>query len=228
MGSRVVPIRIFLAFFFGLMLCVAAKAQYNDAGLWASLSLEVKLVKKVSANIAQEFRFNENISELGTAFTDVGLSYKLNKHVQVAANYRFTQKRRIDDSYSLKHRVYVDVKYEKKAKPIQIVFRSRFQDEYSDIGRASDAGIPNYYLRNKLTFELDLDKAYMPYVSVELFSPLNNPREYLFDNIRSSAGIEYSLTKKQKIDLYYMIQRELNVSRPQIDFILGIGYSFKL
>ena len=228
MGLQAVPIRVFLALLTWLLLRETIQAQVKDAGLWASFSLEAKLAKKVSGNIAQEFRFNENISELGTAFTDVGLSFKLNKHFQVAANYRFTQKHRTDDSYSLKHRVYVDVKYEKKAKPIQIVFRSRFQDEYSDLGRASDASIPNYYLRNKLTLEWDLDKPYTPFLSVELFSPLNYPREYLFDNIRSSAGIEYTITKKQKIDLYYLIQRELNVSRPEIDFILGVGYSFKL
>lgn len=228
MGLQAVPIRVFLALLTWLLLRGTIQAQVKDAGLWASFSLEAKLAKKVSGNIAQEFRFNENISELGTAFTDVGLSFKLNKHFQVAANYRFTQKHRTDDSYSLKHRVYVDVKYEKKAKPIQIVFRSRFQDEYSDLGRASDASIPNYYLRNKLTLEWDLDKHYTPFLSVELFSPLNYPREYLFDNIRSSAGIEYTITKKQKIDLYYLIQRELNVSRPEIDFILGVGYSFKL
>jgi len=228
MGLQAVPIRFLLTLLSGLLFCGTLKAQVKDAGLWTALSIETKLSKKISVGLSQEFRFNENISELGTAFTEAGLSYKLNKHFQIAANYRFTQKRRTDDNYNLKNRIYFDVKYGKKVKPIQITFRSRFQDEFSTTVYSSKASIADFYLRNKLNLEWDLDKPFAPYISIELFSPLNFPHEFLFDNIRSSAGIEYSLTKKQKFDIYYMVQKELNVSLPEIDFIMGIGYSFKL
>ncbi len=211
-----------------LLFSLSLKGQDRDAGLWTSFSFEAKVAKKLNATISQEFRFNENISELGTSFMEAGLSYKLNKHFQVSADYRFSQKRRVDDYYSFRHRMYIDVKYEKKIKPVQFQFRSRLQDEYADIGRASDGGRPEYYLRNKLNLSFDLDKPYSPYVSVELFSPLNYPYFNAFDNIRTLAGVEYSFSKRHKIELFYMIQKELNVSRPQTDFNLGFGYSFKL
>ena len=220
--------QIFLVLFSALLLCGTLKAQINDAGLWTSFSLEAKLAKKISVNLSEELRFKENISEIGTAFTEAGLSYKLNKHFQVSANYRFTQKRRTDNNYNTKQRVYIDVKYDKKIKPIKVTFRSRLQDEFPQRGHSADAGATNFYIRNKLNIEWDLDKPFAPYLSAELFSPLNYPREYFFDNIRSSAGIEYTPAKNHKIDLYYMIQNELNVSNPETDFILGIGYSFKL
>jgi hypothetical protein len=204
------------------------EGQNRDAGLWTSVSFEAKLVKKLSASISQEFRFNENITELGTALTDAGIDYKLSKHFQFSVNYRYIQKHLSDNNYSVRHRFYVDVKYEKKKKPFQIQFRSRLQDQYADIGRASDGGIPEYYLRNKMSLNLDMDKAYSPYISIELFSPLNFPRTYAFDNIRASAGVEYSITKHQKVDMYYMIQKELNVSRPGTGFVVGLGYSYKL
>jgi len=204
------------------------EGQNRDAGLWTSVSFEAKLVKKLSASISQEFRFNENITELGTALTDAGIDYKLSKHFQFSVNYRYIQKHLSDNNYSFRHRFYVDVKYEKKKKPFQIQFRSRLQDQYADIGRASDGGIPEYYLRNKMSLNLDMDKAYSPYISIELFSPLNFPRTYAFDNIRASAGVEYSITKHQKVDMYYMIQKELNVNRPGTGFVVGLGYSYKL
>jgi len=204
------------------------EGQNRDASLWTSVGFEAKLVKRLSVNISQEFRFNENISELGTAFTDAGMTYKLNKYFQVAANYRFTQKRRTDNYYSFRHRFYVDIKYSKKLKPFEISIRSRLQDQYADIGRASDGGVPEYYLRNKLKLNWDTKKAYSPYLSIELFSPLAYPHDIAFDNIRSSAGIEYAFTKHQKADLYYMIQKELNVSSPKTDFIVGLGYYYKL
>lgn len=207
---------------------IQAKAQEKDAGLWTSLNFETKLVKKLSLSLSEEFRFNENITELGTSFTDIGLDYKLNKHWQVAVDYRFTQKRRLDDYYSFRHRFYADIKYNHKLNPFEISFRSRLQDEYDDIGRAPDGGVPIFYMRNKIGLKWDTKKKYEPYLSAELFSPLNYPREFAFDNIRTLAGVEYSISKHHSLDVFYMIQRELNVSSPKTDFIIGLGYYFKL
>ncbi len=228
MVSRTVHFLVILVFLLGLLSGSPLKGQVRDAGLWTSASFEVKVAKKLTACIAQELRFNENITELGTAFTEAGLGYKLNKHFQLAVNYRYIQKRRTDNYYSFRHKFYVDVKYEKKIKPFQIQFRSRLQDEYDDIGRASDGGIPIYYSRNKLSISWNLNKLFSPYISVELFSPLNYPRTKVFDNIRTMAGVDYEISKHQKIDLFYMIQKEVNVSNPGTDFIVGLGYAYKL
>jgi hypothetical protein len=225
---KTVRLLVLLTFAGGLLCSSPLNAQVKDAGLWTSVSFEAKVVKKLTATISEEVRFNENITEAGTIFTDVGLTYKLNKHFQVAGNYRFIQKRTVEDYYSFRHRYYADVKYSHKLKPFDISLRSRFQDQYSDIGRASDGGVPEYYVRNKLSLGLDLNKPYSPYISVELFSPLNYPRYNAFDNIRTSAGIEYEFSKHHKIDGYYMIQKEVNVSEPQTDFVIGLGYSYKL
>lgn len=228
MRVKTIRLLVFLAFAGGLLYSSPLNAQVKDAGLWTSVSFEAKVAKGLTATISEELRFNENITETGTIFTDVGLTYKLNKHIQFAGNYRFIQKRTIADYYSFRHRFYVDVKYSHKLKPFDISLRSRFQDQYSDIGRASDGGIPEYYFRNKLSLGLDLNKPYSPYISFELFSPLNYPRYNAFDNIRSTAGIEYAFSKHHKIDIFYTIQKEVNVREPQTDFIIGLGYSYKL
>lgn len=203
-------------------------SQNRDAGLWISANFEAKLVKKVSLSLSQELRFNQNISELGVAFTDVGIDYKLNKHFQFAADYRFIQRRRVDDYYSFRHRFYVDIKYSKKLKPFELSLRSRFQDQLSDIGRSADGGVPEYYLRNKISLKWDNQSALSPYISIELFTPLNSPETVAFNDIRSTAGCEYSISKHHKLDLFYMIQKEINTSDPLTDFVLGLGYYYKL
>jgi hypothetical protein len=228
MRVKTVRLLVFLAFAGGLLYSFPLNAQVKDAGLWTSVNFEAKVVKRLTATISEEVRFNENITEAGTIFTDVGLTYKFNKHLQIGGNYRFIQKRTVADYYSFRHRFYADAKYSYKIKPFDISLRSRFQDQYSDIGRASDGGIPEYYLRNKFNMGFDLNKPYSPYISFELFSPLNYPRYNAFDNIRTAAGIEYTFSKHHKIDVYYMIQKELNVSKPQTDFVIGLGYSYKL
>jgi hypothetical protein len=210
-----------------LFFISSLRAQVKDAGLWTSIGFELKVTNKVNATLSQEFRFNENITELGTFFTDAGLGYKINKYFQISANYRFVNKRRIDDSYSPRHRLYIDLKFQKKLKPFVFQFRTRLQDQYADIGRASDGGIAEYYSRNKLSIKYDLDKSYTPYLAVELFSPLKYPRQYFFDDIRAAAGAEYVLNKHHSFDFFYMIQKQLNASNPLMDFIAGVGYIYK-
>ena len=228
MVPKSVRLFIWLSFLGSLLYGTPLKGQDKDAGLWTSVSFEAKIIKKLTGSLSQEIRFNENITEAGTIFTDAGIAYKLNKHFQVSLNYRYILKRRTDDYYSFRQGFYVDVKYDRKLNPFELIWRVRFTDRYSDIGRAADGGVPEYYLRNKLSLKWDYSKAITPYASVELFSPLNYPRFNAFNNIRLAAGIEYSISKHHKIDLYYMVQKELNVSHPQTDFILGLGYAYKL
>jgi hypothetical protein len=212
----------------GFFFSLPSVAQVNDAGLWASVNFEFKVSKKLSAGISEELRFNENISELGAALTDIGLKYKLSKRWQVAGNYRFTQRHRIDNYYSFRHRFYIDLKYSKKVKALEVSWRGRIQDQYNNINRAPDGGVPEFYLRNKFALAWDLKKAFTPYVSVELFTPLNYPRFTFLDNIRYAAGVEYTVTKKHKFDFYYMIHNEMNVSNPFTYFVIGTGYFYKL
>lgn len=223
-----IQLNFFIVFVTCIIFYLPLAAQERDAGLWTSVNFEAKLVKKLTINISEEFRFNENISELGTSFTDAGLEYKINKHFQVSANYRFTQKRRVDDYFSFRHRVYAAVKYSQKIKPFELTYRVQLYNEYADIGRASDGGVPEFYLRNKLGLKWDIQKPFTPYASVELFSPLNYPWNNAFDGIRTTAGAEYELTKHHKLDFFYLIDKGILEGNPETDFVIGFGYYYKL
>lgn len=229
MSKKAVRFLVFTLFVAGLSFSIQLTGQnVTDAGLWTTFKLEAKIVKKLNASILQEFRFNENITELGAFFTEAGLEYKINKHFQVEANYRFSQKRKVEDYYSYRHRFNIDLKYSKKMKPLELKLRSRLQDQYAEIGRSADGGVAEYYLRNKIGVNWDNQKAFTPYISIELFSPLNYPRYAVFDNIRTMAGVEYAFTKHHKLDLYYLVHKELNVSLPTTFFVMGFGYTYKI
>ena len=227
MNTRKIPSGL-LVLLLLVILFDSGMSQNRDAQLWTSVSAEVKLMKRLAAGFSQELRFNENMTEAGTIYTDLGVEYKLNKRFQVSVNYRFVEKRRKDNYYSFRQRIYIDFKYDEKIKPFQLLFRSRLQDEYADIGREPDGGVPEYYIRNRLGLKYDKWKKFSPYVSVEVFSPLNARYRILLDNLRSTAGIEYAFTKHHKADVFYMIQKEINVSHPETDFVVGLGYSYKL
>ena len=73
--------------------------------------------------------------------------------------------------------------------------------------------------------KFDLDKKHSPYVSTEIFSPLNDPDGGIFiNNARYTAGIEYAFNRMHSLDIFYLIQRECNVNNPETDYIIGLGY----
>lgn len=228
MNYRGLYISVIFFIVFNFLPGICAFGQINDAGLWTSFAIEAKLIKKLSANVSQEYRFNENVSELDTWISEAGLEYKLNKIFRASVNYRYTLKRKTNNLYSPRQRIFVDIKAEKKIKPVIFQFRTRFQEEFADIDRAPDGGFTGFYSRNRFRLKFDLDKKWEPNISLELFSPLRQSQPFLFDDIRAVAGIDFALSKHHKLDIYYMIQRELNVKNPVTDFIGGIGYKYKL
>jgi hypothetical protein len=203
-------------------------SQENDAGMWLSLNVEKKITPAFSLNFSEEVRMYENITEVGIIFSDIGLAYKFGTRFRISANYRFINKKRLDDSYDNRQRYYFDFTYREKVTPLIIMFRVRFQSQYTDIFTSPEGKIPEYYSRTKLTLKLDIDKRIKPYLYAESFFKLGNPEGILFDGIRYCAGIEFSFNRLHMVDLFYMIQRQFNVNNPETDFIVGIGYYFTL
>jgi hypothetical protein len=220
------PMRKIFLFIFIFSSACALRAQVNDAGLWLSMNAEKKITQSFSFAISEEFRMNENFMELGTFFTDASIAYKFSQTIRASVNYRFTNKRLLDDSYSKRHRWYIDITLKKKFKPFAPSFRTRFQSQYTDVFCSPNGKIPDYYSRNKFTLKFDLDKKYAPYLYTEIFSPVLSGEGLTIDNARYCAGIEYQFNRVNGIDLFYMIQQEYHANNPQRDFILGFGYNF--
>jgi hypothetical protein len=219
--------------FFGLALLLSSifltegKAQITkDAGLWTSITADYNFSMELSAQLNQEFRFNENISELGSYFTEVGVMYKfLDRKLRTSFNYRFANKRRLDDSYSKRHRYNIDIAYREKAGPLALTFRTRFQSQYRNVLSSDDGRIPTNYWRNRIGLKMDLDKKYRPYFGAELFTDI---AERVNDNIRFTFGVDYELNKIHNLSFFWMHQREFNVRRPVYDYVFGIGYSINV
>jgi hypothetical protein len=219
-------LRYFPLFLLITLLPLLAAAQTNDAQLWTSFNLEKKLNKKLSAALSEEFRFTENITELGTYFTDLSLSWKISKNWRFGGGHRFTCKRNLDDSYSKRNRFYIDLAYRNKIDKLSITIRGRLQSVYVDYNSSPTGHDPLYYNREKLTLKYDLEKRYTPYVNAEMFLPLQSEDPLYINAMRYCAGIEYAFDKRNSLDVYYMIQREYNVKNPETDFVTGIGYYY--
>lgn len=202
-------------------------AQVNDAGLWLNISIDKKLNNKFTLSLKQSFRLNENMAELGTALSDLGLEYKISKGFSVSGNYRFSQRRQLDDTYSSRHRYYTDLNYRIKAQPFVVRFRGRYQSQYNDLFSGEQNRAASNYLRGRLSVQYKPAARYLPYISSEWFYPVNDPELRQVDRIRCIAGVEYEWSKKSSFDLFYMYQSERNQKNPLHEFIIGLGYQFK-
>jgi len=199
----------------------------NDAGLWTSLGVEKKLSSRWKVLLSEEFRFNENISELGTVFIDAGIEYKLLKKFFVSGNYRFIGVKMIDNSYSFRHRYYLDLSYKYKSGNWGINLRERFESQYKDVMSSETGLVPRNYLRSKLSLKYDFGKS-KPYLSCELFYRMNNSLGNEIDKIRPAIGIDYELNKYFGVDLFYLLNKELTGKNPLTEYVAGIGINWKL
>lgn len=211
-----------IACFLLLAFSFATKAQVNDAGLWLNLSAEKKITQKFSTQLTQSFRLNENFSELGTSFSEIGVNYKIQKRLSIGAAYRFSQKRRVDDFYSMRHRYNIDISYKLKIKKLSITLRERFQSRYKDYKTSEKGNVPKNYFRSKITMRYNLNKKYTPFISGELFYQLAEQ----IDNLRFKAGFDYEFNKFSTLNLYYMIDKEINVKNPWTNYVIGLGYNY--
>lgn len=202
-------------------------AQVNDAGLWTSISIEKKISKKISIVASEELRFNENMSELGTVFTEIGPQFKIYKGLNAGISYRFIQKRWLDDSYSIRHRINTDLSYRIKLKDFTISLRERYQIQYGENYFFGESETAKTTLRSKLSVKYRINKKFDATVFGEVFNPLFSGELY-FSDFRTGAGIDYQIIKPLSVEVFYLINKELNIANPTTDYVGGLGltYSF--
>lgn len=209
-----------------------ASAQVSDAQLWTSINIEKKFTQSFSIGFTEELRFNENISELGTIFSDIGLMYKFGPKgaIRTSINYRFANKRRVDDSYSNRHRYYADITLRKKFGDLTPIYRARFQSQYEDLLSDDEGRLPEYYFRNRVLLKYSPDKQYKPFIGVELYTRLKDEvfkRSYN-DNVRFSVGVDYEFNEKNAISVGYLVDREFNRRNPERNYAITLTYGLSL
>lgn len=223
--------------FFLCVICIctisdSANAQQVDFWQWNTVSIDKSISKKFSVGFDEEVRFFRNASQLNLLYTNIGGSYKPNKFIKVSLVYRFLQKRQDDNSYSFRHRVFLDLAFKYKVKIVSFTYRSRLQSQVRDLHSSEKGYIPENYWRSKFDFKFDLKKRYSPYLSAEFRYQFANWRikeaNNQFNRGRYYAGFDYKLGTVVTFGLYYMLQWEFNLNDPERDHVLGTALSFSL
>ena len=134
------------------------------------------------------------------------------------------------------HRTTLDVEFKDLLElfvdktPLEITARIRGTHE------VRDGDLNNNYLRGRLKLAYNLPGTKLePHILGEVFYHFNDQISYTFSSIESRnrinkyrlrAGLSYPFTKQHTVKVFYIV--EPRTESPRTDFILGVGYTFKL
>jgi len=212
-------LRAFLTVISFFAVCHCCYAQSSDVALWEGVALEYEIADPLSIAFENQLRLNNNISQFRTAFSELGLTYKISSPVRLNAGYRF--------SLTLKqnrHRFFGGISYRYKVKSIRTSFRTRLKVQHTIVGNERPRD-PETYIRPKLQAKYDIKGLPITtFFGAETWFNLTRP-DYEFDRYRLQVGLDYEVSKRNTISLIYQHQREFNVTDPLYTHIIAFEIS---
>ncbi|MDR2920888.1 MAG: DUF2490 domain-containing protein [Tannerella sp.] len=187
-----------------------------------------KKISKVSIALEEEFRLRENFSTADRFSTSLDLSYKPWKYLKVGGAYNLINHNHETKGWEVRHRYYFYATGNYSFNRFNISLRERFQSTYrAGVKETAKRANPKLFLRSRLKLEYDIKKSKLePYASVEFFSPLNDPVDNSMDKIRYTAGTNYKLNKRNKLDFFYRYNNFMDDDDIGGQHVIGLGYSY--
>jgi hypothetical protein len=225
---------------FAIFAYVFVSAQYlNDAQVWGSIYLDKKVSKHFDIHLKHQSRFTSNISQYTRGYADLGVTYRINKNIRVLADAVFGEKKKYNDNYSQRYTYYVAVILKKDIGRFRFSYRNMVQAKHNDLETSKYGYLFRYKERNKVTIRYEASKRFLFYTAHEVNLPLNNQNSRNFDRYRAYLGMLYNVTKHQQLELYFMVQTQLQKdnwykqddSYPNTPlnryYVYGVGYNIE-
>lgn len=212
---------------FSLCLTGFIFSQKTDFGIWYNVSFEHDFSKKLKIALLPTIRTFDNASRIEEGFLEAELSYDLTKFLSLTGSYRYLKSIEDDNKYHTRHKWYLGIKGTVEILDIDLSGRLRFEKRYKTYFEDEDDKIPSSHLRARIkavykTPQFPLN----PYLSSELFFPVNKDPENVIDKSRYTAGVEYKISKKHAVEFEYIHQRDY-FPKIRHENILSVNYIFK-
>lgn len=218
----------------------------QDFEVWGGISLEKSfLKKKLEFGLTEEFRFNNNSTQINNYFTELYGKYQLIKGLDLSLGYRFVRNNK-KSGYHNEGRVFADLAYKHKLDRWSLSYRFRFQHQ-DEIGLARTEGdevSTKYRLKVKVEYNIKNWKL-DPYLSIEGFyaqkaysvnyieSITESEKISGFEKLRFTLGTSYDIKKFLNLGAFYRIEQEMKsypgfYNTPARYYIAGINLTFKI
>lgn len=178
----------------------------QSSGQWISLGLDGKITKEIRFEMEQGFRFSDMFTQTQSTYTNVGLSYRFSKEFKMAANYRFTQRGGMFNALHLDNRFSGEIRYKVKLNDFTFGSRLRYLTRFRDYNSSFDGHIPQRYIRLKFDLDYDLPNGFSASLGSEIFWQLTAYYGTGFNNFWLIAGLNYDISKQDKLSLTFIRQ----------------------
>lgn len=189
-----------------------SNAQQQDFRGLAGFSIEKKISRSFDASVYTQVLFNQNMAELRSAFADFGVDYRLTKNISFGLDYRYSKHRNLQNFYETRQVILGDIVLSKGYKGLYTALRVRFQNQYYPDLFSENYKNNKAYNRDRLQVRYKINYYWSPFVSAEIFYPLNNPDRKFVDQVQAAAGTYYSFNDYLRAEIYYSVSHSINQS----------------
>ena len=215
---------------FLLILLLAVQATAGDWGSSLGADVTKKILPKLSVSLEEEFRTRSDFSRIDRFSTSLELGYKPFSFLKVGGAYNLINLNHEKKGWEIRHRYYFFATGSYSFGDFSVSLRERFQStKRQGVKETEKRANPKLFLRSRLKVEYNIPKCKLePYISAELYQPLNDKVSNKLEKVRYMMGTSYKLNKKNSFDFFYRYTNYTGDDDDDTDTnMIGIGYSFK-
>jgi hypothetical protein len=211
-----------------LVTVLAGRAQTKDFGIWYSAGGSLPITHYLDFKLEGDIRTFRDAGKIHEKFGEAGLSLQTFKFLSVGASYRLTSRIEDDNRYYLRHKLNFDLRAKASLSRFGFACRLRYEHQVKTYINSLGDLTPDNYGRIKLEANYNIKKSkFQPVAYYERFYRIFETTDRHFEKFRLSAGTEYRFSKKQKIAICYIFQRDWVPDLADMN-ILSLSWDFKL
>jgi hypothetical protein len=188
---------------------------------WTSLQAEGKLLKRTTAAVTLETRWNTSPVMAVRYFSNLAVQQKFSSRFSAVVHYRYITSNRGMGYTETSHRIMMDAIASEKFRKTGLAFRLRVGREDEPGNNEGVLSFNEVVVRQKLTLKRKIWKQDFA-LSVEQFETIR-AGDVEFDQRRYILSTDFKLFKRQYLNVFLMYQDLIAVRRLNI----GVGYEYK-
>ena len=201
---------IWFTFFLISQILIADEFELRN-----SVSYKIKLPNSLRLDLEQSIRSRGESLLFRQTFSEASLSYELFDNMKIFIPLRYAIFKN-----KVKTRASFGGSYKAQLNDFSVRFKTRYQSGFEEQKDTEQV------LRNKLYAYYKVSKRYKPFMSYEIFNPIDSKVENM-NEYRVTSGLDIGLRGKKSIKIYFQYKVE-DLEKKDTDKMNIIGFSYSL
>ena len=180
-----------------------------------SVSYKIKLPNSLRLDLEQSIRSRGESLLFRQTFSEASLSYELFDNMKIFIPLRYAIFKN-----KVKTRASFGGSYKVQFNDLSFRYKARYQFGFEEQKDTEQV------LRNKLYAYYKVNKRYKPFMSFEIFNPIDSKVE-IMNEYRVTSGLDIGLRGKKAIKIYFQYKVE-DLEKKDTDEMNIIGFSYSL